>query len=170
MTAAKSFPVFEQVDAPIKQTNPARLFAIVHPSAHPLYTGGPEGVAKRARVHWRYLPDNAERQAGLFITGKRHCIDPHPTPTPTPGYSIHQQTGACSTTLVVFAFRPVKPRLPSMSLCPPLSPPLPRCLSLALTQPRLSPINPTVQDLLARPPVTARQMMRCPGPLPRRTP
>lgn len=40
-----------RVDALIKQTNlPVCLFAIVHPSAHPLYAGGPVGVAKRACV------------------------------------------------------------------------------------------------------------------------
>lgn len=48
---SRVFPVYVQVDVLIKQTNPVCLFAIVHPSAHPLYAGGPEGVAKRARVH-----------------------------------------------------------------------------------------------------------------------
>lgn len=66
-------PVFsvlhEQVDVLIKQTNPVCLFAIVHPSAHPLYAGGPVGVAKRACVHRRYLHNNTERQGRLFITG-----------------------------------------------------------------------------------------------------
>lgn len=94
------------------------------------------------------------------------------------GTSIHQHTVASGTN---WSLLNCKPRLPSMCLCLPLprysflslrSPPT---LPLppgrpALTQPRLSPINPTVQDPLARPPVTARQMMRCPGPLPRRIP
>lgn len=52
----------------------------------------------------------------------------------------------------------------SSSVSASLSPPL------ALTQPLLSPITPTVQDQRARLPVTARQMMRCPGPLPRLIP
>lgn len=47
------------------QTDPVCLFAIVHPSAHPLYAGGPVGVGKRACVHWRYLKD----KRGVFITG-----------------------------------------------------------------------------------------------------
>lgn len=48
---SRVFPLYVQVDVLIKRTNPVCLFAIVHPSAHPLYAGGPEGVAKRARVH-----------------------------------------------------------------------------------------------------------------------
>lgn len=141
-----------------KQTNPQCLFAFVHHSAYPLlHAGGPRG-------RW----DNARARSWKTITQRRETSPNRPEPL--------QQISAYSSHPLVVIGRcwSVKTTSPRLYVCVCVSPILPLSLSLhlplGLTQPHLSPINPTAQDPLARPPGTARRMTRCPGPLPRRTP
>lgn len=65
--AATCVPVHGHVDALIKQTNPVCLFAIVHPSAHPLYAGVPT-ASRNVRVCVRVCIDDT---CIITLTDKR---------------------------------------------------------------------------------------------------